>query len=61
MGLPIEELSKKNRTIIDKSKRLLFNIDPQNQAQTWIESLYMSKSEGCMKWITDLNDSRLLQ
>jgi len=61
MGLPNDELSKQNGIIIDKSKRFPLIIDPQNQARTWLERMFKSKSEGCMKWITDLNDSRLLQ
>jgi len=61
MGLPNDELSKQNGIIIDKSKRFPLIIDPQNQARTWLERMFKSKSEGCQKWITDLNDKRLLQ
>jgi len=61
MGLPNDELSKQNGIIIEKSKRFPLIIDPQNQARTWLERMWKSKADGCMKWITDLNDTRLQQ
>jgi len=61
MGLPNDELSKQNGIIIDKSKRFPLIIDPQNQARTWLERMWKSHTEGCLKWITDPSDPRLMQ
>lgn len=60
-GLPNDELSKQNGIIIEKSKRFPLIIDPQNQARTWLERMWKGAADGALKWITDLNDTRLLQ